>query len=167
MNQPRCTNFWSSRFLIRPPGPSMSDPKLVAYFSFTNSNTKIAQTPTVTGNWAACVLLQRASSRKQKREEEHRYSGEYSEDQFAFPGHRRFSSRWSLAHSVLCRCKTFTGRQRNSTLEPSRSAILGLVHRIPPSSVFLLLAMALSSGVGARIFKQSLNNKVTTAQHPQ
>jgi hypothetical protein len=43
-------------------------------------------------------FLQRTSSWKGKREKEHCHRGEYSEDQFAFPGHRRFPSRSGLAY---------------------------------------------------------------------
>jgi hypothetical protein len=56
------------------------DSATALYFSFTKSKTKIAQTPTVTGNCAAlCVSQKRPSSWNRKSKQEHSHSREYPE----------------------------------------------------------------------------------------
>lgn len=148
------------------------------YFSFTNSKTKIAQTPTVMGNWAACACCKAPPRGIAKERQNIATAVSIPRNNLLFQLIVVFPSPSGFAHVPVELRQSCSGGSGHSTLEAGCSVILRLFPRRPSLPIvwesithqfsfgFPPAPTGLSFGQ-CEVCKQSLNNKVTTERHPK
>src|SRR5580692_4701859 len=132
-----------------------------SHFSFTKSKTKIAQTPTVMGNWAACASCNEPP-RGRARERKNMATA------VAIP-------RISLLFQVIVVFPRVLVSHSSATeifVEQQRTFYAGTelqcdIGTGSCGSIRFSLADIALPATGAKVREQPLNNKVTTVRHPE